>query len=396
MRGVLIAGFPYIRERYFATWRHYLRPEDLHFLLPKRWTAKSGKVVFTPPDDERVSTATTLFPHSHFPVIGGLLKGWMPAFPLHLWHMRRSVSLVYACSEPTLLSTLYFSLFTKLLRKKLVLFTWENIPYEQKLRGLSRFIHLAILHLNLLLSDGLICGNPEGELIHRQYTGKPITVIPMNGLDPKFFSRSAVRANYQLPISDIPRDSVVFTYIGAIGYRKGIHLAVRALPEVLKKVPNAYLVIAGSGEYEKGLDAEIAHSGAHERIIRIPWLDGEGVRALLAASDVFLYPSIPYGGWAEQFGYSMAEASLMEVPVIATHSGSIPYVVRHERTGLLVSPDDVGALGDAMARLGADDDLRQRLGKQGRQSVSERFSHRAVGKQFYEFFNRVNRKSPSA
>jgi len=380
--SILITGFPYVRERYFATWRSYPEPDELYFLLPRVWTAKEGKVTFRPPSDERVSTTRTLFPHSHFPIIGGLLKGWMPAFPLHLWKFRKHVKLVYACSEPILLTTLYFGLFTRLMGKKLVLFTWENIPYEKKLRGMSRFIHLAILHLNFLLMDGLICGNPEGELIHRQYTRKPISVIPMNGLDQEIFRRrDDVREH-----SHLTRHTV-FTFIGAIGYRKGIHLAVRALPEVLRQVPDAHLVIAGRGEYEKELDRLIDELGLHEHVTRFNWIDQHEIVRLLSVSSVFIYPSIPHGGWAEQFGYSMAEASLMELPVISTRSGSIPHVVIEGTTGLLVQPDDPRGLIHAMIELGRNEDLRRRLGRAGREYVIELFSHGVVSEKFNRFFD---------
>jgi len=388
---LLVVGFPYVRERYFVTWRHVPEPEHFRFLLPSRWTAKQGRVVFTSPEDPRIRTTRTFFHDSHAPLIGGLLKGWMPAFPWHLWRMRRSVRLVYACSEPTLLTTLYFAFFSKLFGKKFVCFTWENSPYEKKLRGLSYAIHYALLTINLALADGLICGNPEGLEIHRKYMDKPIAVIPMNGLDPEFFSLLQT-TNYKLQtFAGKELDGkIIFTFIGAIGYRKGIHLAIRALPEVLKKVPNAHLVIAGNGEYEEELDRQLETTNYKLPITRIPWLDDQGVRALLSRTQVFLYPSIPHGGWAEQFGYSMAEASLMEVPVIATRSGSIPYVVKDGETGILVEPNDASSLADAMVRLGTDEALRRRLGEQGREYISEQFSHKAIAKRFFHFFELIN------
>jgi glycosyltransferase involved in cell wall biosynthesis len=384
--SVLIAGFPYIRESYFATWRYVPRPDDFRFLLPRRWTAKSGKVVFTPPPDERVITAAAYFHDSHAPLIGGLLKGWMPAFPLALWRLRRSVRLVYSCSEPVLLTTLYQALWSKLMGKRHVCFTWENIPYEQKFRGLSRFVHAIILRLNLALSDGLICGNPEGGAIHRRYTRHPIAVIPMNGLDPDQFQRHA------------PRDShlssrIVYAFVGAIGKRKGIHRVLQAFPEVLRRIPNAHLVIAGSGEYEHEIERLIAEPFLREHVTRFPWLPHHEVIRLLSTTDIFLYPSIPYGGWAEQFGYSMAEASLMELPVIATRSGSIAEVVQDGVTGLLVPPDDARALAEAMIRLGTDAELRRRMGQSGRAYIAQRYSHESVARQFDQFFRTVQRNA---
>jgi len=150
---ILVAGFPYVRERYFATFRYWPEERGIKFLLPRRWTAKGGAVVFDPPQDVNITTVTAYFHHSDTPVIGGLLKGWMPGFLPYLWRNRKEVDIVYSCSEPTLLTTLYQGLFAKLLGKKHVCFTWENIPYREKLNHFSYIVHRIILWANLVLSD---------------------------------------------------------------------------------------------------------------------------------------------------------------------------------------------------------------------------------------------------
>jgi glycosyltransferase involved in cell wall biosynthesis len=379
--NVLVVGYPYVRERYFATFRYWPEPGGISFLLPKRWIAKEGKVIFTPPTDGNVSTTTAYFTHSHYPVIGGLLKGFMPGFFGHLWRNRRQVDLVYSCSEPTLLTTLLQAMWSKMLGKRHVCFSWENIPYEEKFHGLSRLVHLVMLRLNLALSDGLVCGNLAGAAIHRRYTGQPISVIPMNGIDPELFQHQSV--------AERPSHldaAVIYTFVGAIGYRKGIHIILQALPQVIKEVPNTHVIIAGSGEYQKRIDTMIDELGVRDRVTIFPWVEHKELIRLLSISDVFLYPSIPHGGWAEQFGYSMAEASLMELPIISTRSGSIEEVVVDGETGVLVPPDDVDALAHAMIRLGTDAELRKKIGTAGRDYVTEHFSHEVIARKFHAFF----------
>jgi len=80
--NVLIAGFSYVRKNYFDTFKFYPPKGRTFFLLPKIWKAKGGKVVFNSPEAENVFTTKAFFYHSHYPLIGGLLKGWMPSFPL--------------------------------------------------------------------------------------------------------------------------------------------------------------------------------------------------------------------------------------------------------------------------------------------------------------------------
>ncbi|PIR41930.1 MAG: hypothetical protein COV30_01115 [Candidatus Yanofskybacteria bacterium CG10_big_fil_rev_8_21_14_0_10_37_15] len=385
--NILIVGYPYIKENYFNTFNFHSEKDKIFFLLPKIWKAKGGKIKFYPPSKDNVYTAGAYFYHSNYPIIGGLLKGWMPLFPLILFKIRRKIDLVFSPSEPILLTTLYQGFWAKVFGKKHIVFTWENIPYENKFKGLNLVFKKMIIGLNLLLSDGVVCGNSKAENIFKHLTKKPIAVIPMSGVDADFFHK--VNSDDFLKTYGL-KDKLVFSFAGAIGYRKGIHNIISAFQKVLSVSPDSRLVIAGTGEYEGEISELITGFGLENNITRVPWLSPAGLRELLSASNVFLYPSMFYGGWEEQFGYSMAEASLMELPVISTLSGSIEDVVVNGRTGLLVKPDDAGELEEAMIKLGQDQELRIKMGQAGRRYVVDNFTYKIIAEKFYEFFKKIN------
>ncbi len=77
---------------------------------------------------------------------------------------------------------------------------------------------------------------------------------------------------------------------------------------------------------------------------------------------------------AEGFGLAAAEASACGLPVVATTASSLPEVVVHDQTGLLVPPRDPPALAAAITRLLAEPATARRLGAAGRQRVRDRFS----------------------
>ncbi|MDP3792312.1 MAG: glycosyltransferase [bacterium] len=381
--SLLIAGYPYIKETYLKTFDSY--PDDVFFLLPKIWKAKSGKLVFKAPTRPNVYTTRSLFYHSNYPVVGGLLKGWMPFFPLHLLKIK-NLNKVFSASEPVLLTTLYQGFWTKLLGKKHFIFSWENISYKQKFKGLKGLVQMSILKLNLLFCDAIVCGNKKGAEIFRSLTDKPIEVIPLSGVNSQFFKKTTKEKKFQdLDLTD----KVVFVFAGAIGYRKGIHLILESMTEVTKELPNSYLVVAGFGEYEESLKFKVQSLKLDQNVIFIPWLDSVGLRELLSVSDVFLYPSLSFGGWEEQFGYSMAEASLMEIPVISTRTGSIEEVVLDGVTGLLIEPDSIKSLTEAMLKLGRDENLRNSFGKAGRKYIEENYDYKIIADKFYNFFQKT-------
>lgn len=387
--NILIAGYAYVKENYFNTFKFYSEPEAINFLLPKMWKAKDGKIVFHPPKGPNVFLANAYFYHSNYPLIGGLLKGWLPSFPFVLWRLKRDkkIVIVFSPSEPILITTLYQAFWSKFFGLKHVFFTWENIPYENKFKGLNLLFKKIIIKLNLSLSDGIICGNRKAEDIFKRLTKKPIAVIPLSGVDADFFHK--VNTDDFVETHGL-KDKLIFSFAGAIGYRKGIHNIIRAFKKILPALPNAHLVIAGTGEYEKEILELITELNLESSITRIPWLSPAELRKLLSVSHIFLYPSMSYGGWEEQFGYSMAEASLMELPIISTQSGSVEDVVVDGETGLLVKPGDAGELEEAMLKLGSDEALREKMGQAGRKYVVGNFTYNIIAGKFYEFFKKIN------
>lgn len=387
--NILVTGYAFVRKSYLDVFKYYRGNDNIYFLLPKIWKVKSGKVIYCPPVENNIYTTRTYFYHSHYPLLGGLFKGWMPWIPLFLVRQRKKkFDILFSATEPSLLTGLYQSIWAKIFGMKHVFLTWENIPYQNKFRGLNLLSKRMIIKLNIFLSDAIICGNHKAAAIMREYTTKPTPIIPMSGVDKEFFKKLNVPKVFRH--HDL-NNKVVYSFVGSISYRKGIHLIIRAYKKVLEAIPNSALVIVGSGEYENEIEKEIDTAGLSDKIIREPWISHEEMRELLSVSDVFVYPSLPYNGWEEQLGYSTMEASLMELPVITTNSGSLDEVVINNKTGILIAPDNLQELEEAMIKLGKDEELRKRLGKEARIFMIENFSHEVVAAKFREFFHSLNR-----
>jgi glycosyltransferase involved in cell wall biosynthesis len=85
----------------------------------------------------------------------------------------------------------------------------------------------------------------------------------------------------------------------------------------------------------------------------------------------------------------LLEAMAAGAPVVASRVGGIVDVVEHERTGLLVEPENPDALALAVIRVVSDASLADRLTAAGRQSIEERFSWGKIAERFDELFHRV-------
>lgn len=167
-----------------------------------------------------------------------------------------------------------------------------------------------------------------------------VTVLP-NGIDESVWStdedqrqRARVRWGGTGPL-------LMFT--GRLEVEKGIFTMLDALPAVLSRFPDARLVVAGQGGQGAQFDADTAERGLSPAVIRAGWLSEDDLKALIAAADVALVPSL-----YEPFGLVALEAMSLGTPVVAARTGGLADIVEDGRTGLTFTPGDPASLADAL------------------------------------------------
>ena len=97
------------------------------------------------------------------------------------------------------------------------------------------------------------------------------------------------------------------------------------------------------------------------------------IEEYLQVADVGLFTSE-----VESFCLSILEAMCFACPSVARRVGGIPEVVEHNRTGILVSPEDSAGLVEAVQMLIDDPARRRELGQAAQQCARERFSAEAI------------------
>jgi glycosyltransferase involved in cell wall biosynthesis len=164
--------------------------------------------------------------------------------------------------------------------------------------------------------------------------------------------------------SRAPRASVRFVYLGLVARQKGTFDLVEAVARLsAESRERVEVVIAGNGETER-LRAATRARGLDSTIVVRDWIDVEERDALLASADALVLPS-----YAEGLPLSVLEAMAWGLPPICTPVGSVPEYVRHEVTGLLVEPGDIGQLASAIERMASHHGERRRMGERARAAV---------------------------
>lgn len=172
--------------------------------------------------------------------------------------------------------------------------------------------------------------------------------------------------------------------LGRLARQKGFDLLVRAFAKVAPRFPDWELVIWGEGTERSALEALARSFDLAERVA-LPGLTRDPFREY-AAAELFVLPS-RYEG----FPNALAEAMACGRPVIAADCRSGPAeIVRHGIDGLLVPPDDVKALADALTRLMGDAALRARLARNA-VDVTRRFGVERIVGQWDDLLQEVSR-----
>jgi glycosyltransferase involved in cell wall biosynthesis len=145
--------------------------------------------------------------------------------------------------------------------------------------------------------------------------------------------------------------------------------AQKALGRALEAVAGAdgvTLVIAGEGPEREPLEARARELGIGSRVTFLGAQPRERIIELFHAADATILSS----SW-ENFPHTVVEALAVGTPVLATEAGGVSEVVHDGVNGLLVAAGDTAALGEAVRRFFADDELRERLRAAAAASVSE-------------------------
>lgn len=168
--------------------------------------------------------------------------------------------------------------------------------------------------------------------------------------------------------SQSPASHLRILFLGNLMERKGVSDLLAALAREPLSDLNWQATLAGGGPIES-YRRKAEGLNLLSRVHFAGWVDQRRAAELLTESDVLVLPS-----YDEGLPLVILEALTAGVPVVCSPVGAIPEVLEHEKTALFVQPGDIGGLAKALARLGTEPALRERLAAEGRALYEQEFS----------------------
>lgn len=211
-----------------------------------------------------------------------------------------------------------------------------------------------------------ICEGMRRDLLTRGISPSRLHVVP-NGVDTEWF-RPIPRdreLSAQLGLNGGP----VFGFVGSFYHYEGLQFLLRAVPELIRHLPGARILLVGGGPEEDTLrDLARPLGGAVIMPGRVPH---EVIRQIYAAIDVFVCPRRRNRLTDLVTPLKPLEAMAMARPILASDVGGLTELVRPGVTGLLFDADSQEAFVQQAVRAGRDPALRQRLGEAARADMVE-------------------------
>lgn len=228
--------------------------------------------------------------------------------------------------------------------------------------------------------------------VGKEISGREDIEILPDGIDTKTFNPQVngekIRKKHNL------KNHFLIFSSGRMVERKGFKYLIEAMPYILKKFPNAKMIIGGDGPEKLKLEHLAKSLKIEESILFSGFIPSKDFPKYMKACDVFVLPSIiDSRGDTEGSATILLEAMACETPVVGTKVGGIPYAIKDGVGGFLVEEKNSEELAGKILVLLEDEDLRRQMGKIGRKYVEEKFDWLEIADKYKKEFEKLKEKS---
>jgi len=162
---------------------------------------------------------------------------------------------------------------------------------------------------------------------------------------------------------------------GRMVEKKGFSYGILAFSKILKKHPDAKLIIIGDGKLRKNLEILVKKLKIEDKVKFLGFLSHERVKKIMQEVNIFLSPNVTAKNKdKEGIPNVIKEAMATGLPVLSTYHAGIPELVVNGKTGFLVEEKDVKAMADKLDYLLSSPDLQDKMGKEGRKIIEKKFN----------------------
>eukprot|EP00871_Galdieria_phlegrea_P000678 jgi/Galph1/1610/GphlegSOOS_G294.1 len=336
-------------NRFIETLRYLKEAGDEVIIIVPEITRSAPKEIFGYP--------IFSIPGFRFPLYSKIVLSFGATFSLFSILKKFKPDLVHLATPGILCFSIL--LWVRLLRVPLLLSYHTHLPayaikyglgaLEELCWRLIRYVHVRA-DLTITVSPQICQQMEEKGIKHVQLWRK---AVDCNRFHPKFR-----RMSKRELLTDGNLSSALIIYVGRLGVEKNL----LCLKQLFSYIPNMRLAFIGDGPYASYLQSYYKDTPT----VFTGMLTEMNLSEAFASADIFVMPSE-----TETLGFVVLEAMASGVPVVATHSGGIPDLIQHNKTGLLYEPGDMKSCAMYIQQILDNPVLANQLATQARMEAEQ-------------------------
>lgn len=251
--------------------------------------------------------------------------------------------------------------------------TWEDAAVDKRILGARSLLYRAVVGLETHVfkqADAVvtICNGLKDEVLRRGVNSRKVFVAP-SGVQTD--SLHPAPPDLELARKLGLKDGLVIAFIGSLFLYEGVEDLLDVIPAVLSREPNVNFLIVGGGERKAQVMARVEQFRATGRVIYVPRVPHDEVRAYYTLADCMVYPRHSVRLTELVTPLKPLEAMAMQKIVIASDIGGHRELIADGQTGMLYPAGEAAALTEVLCRVIADPGLRNRISSTARKYVVE-------------------------
>ena len=268
--------------------------------------------------------------------------------------------------------------------RKIIALTHGHEVWWAKLWPFSLAIYFIGKNVDHLTYLGEFTRTEISKALTSKATSSMVKIAP--GIDTDHFAPTPDGAKLRKELG-LESKKVIIS-VGRLVHRKGQDLLIQSLPEILKSIPGAHLVLVGEGPYRSHLEKLIEDFQIRDSVTLIGRIQYRDLPRYFCVGDIFVMPSRSRlaGLEVEGLGIVYLEASACGLPVIAGKSGGAPDAVIEGVTGVTVDGTSVIQISDAVIAALENPEKSRAMGEAGRKWIYDKWRWEIWAKEFNALF----------
>ena len=214
---------------------------------------------------------------------------------------------------------------------------------------------------------------------------KAISVVP------NYVSKNTFQVDEIFPdIVNKYKENFVISYAGGFDYHRGIEVAIKSMPRLIKAIPNIKLVLIGEGINKNEL-IELSNSlGLTDYITFEGWQKPVYLSSFFAASDICIIPHVKSVHTDNTIPHKLFQYMLMEKAVITSNCDPFVRILDATKAGLYFTSGNHDELASQIEYLYNNPEVKNEMEKKGKQAVINTYNWEEASKQLIDLYRNIN------